>query len=138
MTILRILFRGISPEKLEDYKFWWNGPPWLSQPIKEYTQNLGPFDEETASIILTEQIQPTLAVNIVIKDFEILTQFSSLSKLKRVLAYCLRFFDSTRKRKFNDKEVKKRATVQVIPDLSIEELSRSMVNILKLSQAQDL
>ncbi|XP_043466366.1 uncharacterized protein LOC122501154 [Leptopilina heterotoma] len=75
--------RGISPETLHDSRLWWNGPQWLSLPLDKW-----PSQSQESEIESTE-IQSFLAVRPEVDD-EILSRFSSLKRLFRVVAYCLR------------------------------------------------
>lgn len=81
-----IISRGIDPQLLEAADIWWNGPTWLSRGSEHWPQ------EEPPQALDIPEVKPTKVVLLsVVRDYTIFERFSSLSKLSRVIAYCLRF-----------------------------------------------
>ncbi|GFY08355.1 integrase catalytic domain-containing protein [Trichonephila clavipes] len=85
--------RGIPPSKLERCNLWFNGPDWLKSstfPIGEFEDN--PQLQEHMSVE-AKRTSKLIMLNVVDATFkaEFFQKFSSWNKLKRVVAYCLRF-----------------------------------------------
>lgn len=79
------LSRGVNPKRLRDLSIWWNGPPWLSQDKMNWPilQNC----EENLP-----ELRNTLQSHTAILEFDpMFKRYSSLTKLQRVTAFCLRF-----------------------------------------------
>ena len=85
-----ILSRGTGPEELWHSSQWWNGPSWLEQGEDAWSHS---------SIVMegTPLEQPKHNICIAnINGVEEISRFSSLKRLKRVMAYCLRFIDNVK------------------------------------------
>ncbi|XP_071575132.1 uncharacterized protein [Temnothorax nylanderi] len=78
-----ILSRGVGPERLASQELWWKGPAWLE---KEVVYPLEPT-------VLIEAPEKRLVSMVVSADAEldVWRRYSSLKRLKTVIAYCLRF-----------------------------------------------
>lgn len=82
-----LISRGVNPDELINMNIWWHGPEFI-------------LANETADVPLTQlpieeipdvrKVTTTFAVQQG-EDFDLCSRYSSLSKLQRVLAYCLRF-----------------------------------------------
>ncbi|GFS40237.1 DUF1758 domain-containing protein [Trichonephila inaurata madagascariensis] len=88
--------RGILPTNLEACDLWFNGPDWLRSstfPIGEFEDNSQLQEQMSAEAKRTSKL---IMLNMVDATFkaEFLQKFSSWNKLKRVVAYCLRFVKS--------------------------------------------
>ncbi|XP_018371197.1 PREDICTED: uncharacterized protein LOC108766413, partial [Trachymyrmex cornetzi] len=114
-----LLSRGISTKELRDNRLWWHGPQWLTQPEEEWPSQRTDKLEETPEL-RREVVLTAIADNHI---SEILKKYSSISKLKRVIAYCMRFGSKLRGEKKNE-------------ELTIEELERAMLVIVRLVQDQ--
>ncbi|XP_033225948.1 uncharacterized protein LOC117178635 [Belonocnema kinseyi] len=83
--------RGLSACELSQFSLWWNGPPWLKRPEEWPSSVLGP-PEKTVS---KEERRVTVNVAVRVNDpCDLLSRYSSLDKLLRVTALCLRFRDA--------------------------------------------
>ncbi|XP_071041864.1 uncharacterized protein [Parasteatoda tepidariorum] len=90
--------RGIGTSELKTHNLWWNGPPFLDKyeyifhepTCTEDNQLEIKREEKKLASLLTQTKEgpPT---------FGLLQKFSSLSKLKRVTAYCFRFIENCKK-----------------------------------------
>ncbi|GFX13587.1 integrase catalytic domain-containing protein [Trichonephila clavipes] len=85
--------RGIPPTKLEKCNLWFNGPDCLRSstfPIGEFEDNPQLQEHMSAEAKRTSKL---IMLNVVDATFkaEFFQKFSSWNKLKRVVAYCLRF-----------------------------------------------
>ena len=80
--------RGLSPQELKTCKLWWNGPEWLLLSPKEWPKSIS-FKNmpEVKAVVLS--VAP-----VVEPVFTLWNRYSSLNKLIRVVAYCLRFMIS--------------------------------------------
>jgi len=85
-----ILSRGAGPEELWRNSQWWNGPAWLDQG-EELWPHSNTVLEETP---LKQRRHNVCMANI--NGFEEISRFSSLKRLKRVMAYCFRFIYNAR------------------------------------------
>ncbi|XP_011858966.1 PREDICTED: uncharacterized protein LOC105556478 [Vollenhovia emeryi] len=138
-----VLSRGINPEQLENFRLWWNGPPWLSQHIDIYHKSK-PIDEEVINTSVVEAAEQIPVLNNVIQEFDLLERYSSWSKLKNIMVYCLRFIRNvkqllvTRKsRDSNNRQSTLNPTIKEIQLPSVEELEQATTTILRLNQARD-
>ncbi|XP_011688864.1 PREDICTED: uncharacterized protein LOC105450629 [Wasmannia auropunctata] len=85
--------RGIDPSELIGRTLWWHGPAWLGQaetswPMRETSPSASIPEEERRAAAHTNQVPG---------GDDLLTRFSSLSRLVRVTAYCFRFLHNARR-----------------------------------------
>jgi len=74
-------------KKIELMKIWWEGPDFLHR-----NTSIHPFQHKNNYTNMPEaRVISLTAQNIARPDPSIIERFSSLTRLKRVLAYCLRF-----------------------------------------------
>lgn len=86
--------RGLTPLKLINCSKWWSGPAWLRSNQILSTSFVDSEDsplcsEEERKIVLITSVQASLTDDLI-------TKFSSLPKIQRILAYVLRFCFNTR------------------------------------------
>ncbi|XP_024877038.1 uncharacterized protein LOC112457935 [Temnothorax curvispinosus] len=115
-----VISRGIRPSQLKNLRLWWHGSQWLQHP-EDYI-NL-PTPKPNGEVPETKK--STVLATQVIETNDILKKFSSLSKLKRVIAYCLRW-----------KERPEPSQTQQMWPLTVRELDRAMAAILRMVQAE--
>ncbi|XP_063624778.1 uncharacterized protein LOC134796521 [Cydia splendana] len=89
--------RGLLPDDLVHHSNWWKGPSWLvldkpDWPKSTLLVDVDVLHEERKVTVLTVSVQETWTDNL-------MTKFSALTTLQRVLAYCLRFVHNVRNRK---------------------------------------
>lgn len=87
--------RGVSPEQLLSLDMWWKGPPWLSKESSSWSQQKshGKIREELPEM---REIQVHIAnaeANAVDNIPCLLELYSSLYKILRITAWCLRFMN---------------------------------------------
>lgn len=132
-----LLSRGTRASSLADSQLWWNGPTWLSSsvsqwPKSEVISNTHEHLPETrpskiSSLLITQaDPQPSSALR------DIINKYSSFNKLKRVLAYCLRFIQNSRAAKedrilgaLTPDEIEK-ATKKIIAHVQEQEFSEEL------------
>ncbi|XP_024885139.1 uncharacterized protein LOC112463171, partial [Temnothorax curvispinosus] len=113
-----VISRGVNPNQLKHLRLWWEGPEWLYDPAEHLHETIPPVIGE-----IPETKASSTTFTQIFEDNDILSRFSSLSRLKRVIAYCLRW-----------KEPIKSSTTRQIRPLSVNELDQAMRLIIKLSQ----
>lgn len=86
-----IATRTLQANDLVNQEVWWNGPKWLRQT----NINFDRCDIPQTELEIKKSFQTTLERENIIWE-----RFSTLSKMKRVLAYCRRFLRSERSEKF--------------------------------------
>ena len=118
-----LISRGISATQLLDNKLWWNGPCWLKFDRSEWKVNN--FLNNLPLSTIPEH-RPTCNMVVKIDEFDPFSRFSTLAKLKRVIAYCKRFT-------FNCKNPKSNRISGV---LTVSELKDSFLMLIRLSQKQ--
>lgn len=117
-----IISRGTSPNSLIKSSLWWSGPHWLLMNSFNWPQQINLYENE-----VPELKQPKILTFFSVDNFTILTKYSSFMKLKRVVAYCLRFIK-------NSKTIK---TNRNFGPLSVDELSASLKCVVYIAQMQD-
>ena len=131
-----ILSRGMSASALQNSDLWWTGPAWLNRARDTWPTNRPPpaaISEERAVVYTAVEARDE-------PDFAALRRYSSYSRLLRVIAYCLRFYNAlsrriTHKRLHGDPLL---ATLPADPEqgLSISELNAAETAIVKIVQRQ--
>jgi hypothetical protein len=86
-----IITRGMRPNDLMHAELWWNGPEWLSKDSEEW-----PVPKVKTQILddTPEKRRVTLATaksSVNSPNFLTFENFSSMMKLQRAVAHCLRF-----------------------------------------------
>ncbi|XP_050535012.1 uncharacterized protein LOC126902032 [Daktulosphaira vitifoliae] len=116
-----LLSRGCEAKLLNEMQLWWQGPSWLSKDKTEWpSQNNGVLE---ISSNMLERKSTTKFIGNVIEEANLLDKFSSLNKILRIMAYCLRFIDI----KVHKKLFK---TSVINPD----ELNRANINLIRIVQ----
>ena len=87
--------RGLSPELLSEHSLYWNAPEWLSLPEEDWPSFGRSYDKVET---MKEARKGEVSVNFasVVADLFNDFSFSSLTKLIRVVAWCLRWLDVAR------------------------------------------
>lgn len=118
-----LISRGSSPEQLLNATLWWEGPPWLSE-------NSSQWPKSTRQVLTEVPETRTQSVALLCNktSFNLLERYSSLIKLKRVVATCMRF-------KMNCGLSKSKSPLNHGP-LTSEELQKAMNILIKLHQQE--
>ncbi|XP_071652320.1 uncharacterized protein [Temnothorax longispinosus] len=77
--------RGLFPRELVDHSLWWQGPPWMHGDAPHATE---PQEDDD---IPKQRARAHVATRAEPAEPEILSRFSSLSRLLRVTAWCRRW-----------------------------------------------
>lgn len=112
-----LISRGVEAKQLEFWKLWWNGPIWLSLdssrwPVPQYICEDAPERKNIALIVKQGD------------QLELFSRVSNLSKLKRIIAYCLRFI----------RNAKRKQTDRILESLTCEELQGALNIIVRQAQ----
>ena len=108
--------RGMLQQELLHYSLWWDGPPWLLLEPSAWPV----FPKEVASQSHSE----AYAFVATTPSFNFLEKFSTLRKLRRVLARVYRFINNSCKKLLNS----------VNSTLSVDELNIFLHALIALSQ----
>ncbi|XP_025407359.1 uncharacterized protein LOC112681309 [Sipha flava] len=114
-----IVSRGCTASKIIESSLWWNGPDWLNAQEEGWPKN---NVIEINSCTLEEKTNYK-TVMLITCDITILNKFSNLSKLLRVIAYCLRFVHNARQN-----------TEKKIGQIQREEINNANMVAVKLVQ----
>lgn len=125
--------RGLSPADLVSHALWWHGPKFLSLPDKQWPKQ--PADIFTLDQNIIKNLENKQSVNVLtttedtskeLNDIcNLISKYSNLPKLIRVVAYCFRFGSPTY-RPFLDSH----------PYLTTRELDHALKACIKATQAQ--
>lgn len=119
-----VISRGLDPDKLKDCNLWWFGPSFLKSDDKEHW----PKDLIPSSSPDISELKKTkhIFVTQIRIDTSFIDKFSSLTKLQRCFAYCLRFLYNCRTKIKNQR---------LSGFLSRLELQGAMIALSKLVQS---
>ena len=113
--------RGMTVEELLDFDLWWRGPDFLSCPgIPVFVGKEIPADmeiERKSKCLLTLQVTTNFWF----------TRFSDLNRLKRILAYVMRFRHNCCVK----------SSDRVAGELTVSELGSAFTCLVKLAQRED-
>ncbi|KAF2890973.1 hypothetical protein ILUMI_15200 [Ignelater luminosus] len=110
-----LISRGTTPKTLANSRLWWEGPEFLTQPHLSMQSEIESLENipEVKSYVATTKAE----------YLPVLTKFSNLQKLQRVIAYVLRFIHNTK----NKRE-------KLMRNLTAGELDNSLNMTIKLEQ----
>lgn len=117
-----LVSRGINPADLLTSKLWFNGPSWLMQEKPSWPENQIHKNKEE----LPETKKITLSWTTTTVELDLFKTCSSLPKMQRIFAYCLRFITNMQLSK-----QKRRCG-----PLTIDEVQTAMQQLIKIAQHQ--
>lgn len=118
-----VLSRGTSADLLAHNHLWWHGPDWLGKPLPEWPQSSPTLGGEVPEL---RKATVSLVMSANEGGLILFERYSSLTRLKRVLAHCFRFIKNCRMQRAQ----------RVLGCLRTQELSFSMTSLILLSQSQ--
>lgn len=141
-----IISRGTSPRDLKDCTFWWSGPEWLSLPENSWLIQFPKCEqvENLPEAKALKQFNFTITSDI---SFDLFNKFSSVNKLYRVVAYCLRFLKNckTRREKRNNGKLTKHeigeaenCLIKIIQALSFQSEKTALENNQDISKKSQI
>ncbi|XP_055604816.1 uncharacterized protein LOC129753047 [Uranotaenia lowii] len=126
------LSRGISPTEISDHPLWWTGAPWLALPTKDWPQT---ELSSAKTVSIPEERTPvvSLAVSDQTEDFasRLFGLYSSFSKLRRTVAYCMRYLRAV-------KAVRRNERLEPFQYLESTDLKDTELALCRLAQKQHL
>lgn len=131
--------RGLSPSHLISHPLWWTGPSWLKTPSTCWPSSTFIPSPET-SLPDVKPILPTALHSAETKSSELLSRFSSWTKLTHVVAYIHRFVNNCRlKILLKGKNTVSHPSCDELPKtthLSLQELDQATTTILRVVQLE--
>ncbi|XP_044760769.1 uncharacterized protein LOC123318219 [Coccinella septempunctata] len=117
--------RGIFPSELLSHTLWWTGPQFLLDEPTSWVKKIQIRDKDS---IESERRKITLSVQVKQPNIldTLLDKYSSLHRIKRVLAYIIRFKNRCLKRQH--------ATIGEVDCLTHGELQSALVSIIRHEQ----
>jgi len=97
------------------------GPPWLAKDRRAWPIEIASTPTEVPELKTQAIVSHSISL-----DTSLFTRFSSLSRLKRIAAYCLRFRTNTYS--------KEKCTSG---PLSVEELDRALSSLIRVAQSNE-
>lgn len=122
--------RGILPSKFVKHTLWWSGPKWLSEDKSKWPSTVIPLQLSTTDVMMRKSVMNLVTVN---PCMQFLQRFSSLQKLLRMTAWCLRFINNVRRR-ISEKSVVCQSSAQPVSFLTAVELQEAMKLWIKIVQ----
>jgi len=122
-----VLSRGMDPDEIRVHDLWWNGPSFLQEDYMEIIRNLPQLPR--IKKIPEVKKQAIALVMTPAGDVTIINKFSSLVRLRRTVAYCLRFVQNSRQGAMDSDS-------KITGPLQAEELERSMRILLAIAQRE--
>lgn len=128
-----LISRGLTASALQSSTLWWNGPQWLSKNRDDWLKTDIKLEyeapEERTRIFMAkvneERLETTQNDS---KTFDLFNRYSTLTRLTRVTAYILKFFENCKKRNHHTK-------IQLIyPNLTQTEIHHATQSLIKLAQ----
>ncbi|XP_017797536.1 PREDICTED: uncharacterized protein LOC108578672 [Habropoda laboriosa] len=107
-----LISRGIMPAQFVRNALWRHGPDWIATDQAKWT-----VSRYTVSNEIPETRRVTCLANSTVRSDEILTRYSCIKKLTRIVAYCLRFRH------------------RIAGPLTIEEIQNAEQRIIKMVQS---
>lgn len=118
-----LISRGVLPTQLIKSNIWWHGPQWLSQDTNQWPNNsVQSYIKEAPE--LRNQSQSLLATD-ANNSFPI-QNYSSINKLKRIVAFCIRFKNNC----LSQKDSRSHGP------LTVHELKHALISLIKLTQLE--
>lgn len=111
-----LLSRGCTTEQLLSNGLWWRGPS--NQQLELELENQPQWQR------IDLDVKSKISLTAVYKPPEVLEKYSSLKKLQRIIAYCNRFIDYSRKQERKEE------------NLTTRELEKAMKQILLMVQKE--
>ncbi|XP_055622929.1 uncharacterized protein LOC129766424 [Toxorhynchites rutilus septentrionalis] len=137
--------RGLNAVDIMNCERWWNGPSWLSKSTNSWPQQVI-SSEESASASSEQRKIPVIAMNTIVLDWcnDLFTRYSSFGKLRRVVAFCMRYVHRLRElvslhRSSPDSYEKPSVntdTANILP-LNTDELNQAEIKLCHLAQQEN-
>ncbi|XP_076389571.1 uncharacterized protein LOC105662854 [Megachile rotundata] len=115
-----LISRGISPNKLESQQVWWSGPSWLQREAQHWPQLSVKLDS------IPDERKKSVVVAVSCSDIrQFFNRYSEFKRLVRVIAYCLRFVNNSRKHRKSEGK-----------GLTVDELVGAQETLIRMAQKE--
>ncbi|KAI4480451.1 hypothetical protein M0802_014213 [Mischocyttarus mexicanus] len=114
-----LISRGVAASELVENELWRSGPPWLRESEQYWPSSV-------LEPIQIPEIKNVLVLTASSESFNLLRRYSSINKLKRVIARCFRFVRNAS----NCRESRTKG------ELTVEELKKAEIAIIKSVQRE--
>lgn len=115
--------RGVKPQELLEFEMYWSGPDWLRESIESWPEPLVVSRSNELPELKRVVVANTSTLD---SEFIDLSRFSNLTRLERVIAYCIRFINNCRRKEDE----------RLSSSLSCDEISHASLLLARLSQRQ--
>lgn len=113
-----VLSRGQLPAEFVENHLWKIGPKWLQETESQWPKAIAP-------VVPLCELKSTNNFMTTVKPNSLLIRYSTITKLKRVIAYILRFKNNA-----------SRENAKLTGNLAVEEINNALLKILKLTQCE--
>uniref|UniRef100_A0ABD2WYW1 Integrase catalytic domain-containing protein n=1 Tax=Trichogramma kaykai TaxID=54128 RepID=A0ABD2WYW1_9HYME len=125
--------RGCNVACLRSDRLWWSGPEMLSATVLPWANNETDYTQEVPLEDAKVEKMAFVQSTIPLQDCELFYRFSSYTRLRKVMVYCLRFVTKLARK------CRLTLTLQFTPDISseitVEELDQSAHHLCRMTQA---
>ncbi|GFY18190.1 uncharacterized protein TNCV_2045961 [Trichonephila clavipes] len=120
-----IISRGIDPDKIQDCVLWWYGPSVLKNNPAVSHCDISEINDNDLYVCELKKSDPVCLITQNVELLPIINKCSSFVKLKRILAWCLRFKENARNP----------YSQRTIGNLTATELSRALICLIRNVQS---
>jgi len=117
-----IVSRGCCPTKIGESNLWWRGPMWLHKDVSDWPKENNIYSRADEVLLEARTVSHVITDRY---DLSIIERYSSLTKLIRVTAFCLRFINNASKKE------------NLIGALQADEIDKAANSIIRLVQASN-
>ncbi|CAB0038272.1 unnamed protein product [Trichogramma brassicae] len=125
--------RGCNVACLSSDRLWWNGPEMLSATIRPWAKEEVDYAQEVPAEDATVEKTAFVQNTIPLQDCELFNRFSSYTRLRKVMVYCLRFV--TKLARQCHLTLTLQFTPDVGPEITVAELEQSAHHLCRMTQA---
>ncbi|GFT30948.1 integrase catalytic domain-containing protein [Trichonephila clavipes] len=116
-----IIPRGINPDKIQDCVLWWYGPSVLQNNPVVSPYDISEINDNDLYLPEFKKSDPVCLITQNVELLPIINKCSSFVKLKRILAWCLRFKENA----------KNPSSQRTIGSLTATDLSRALICLIR-------
>lgn len=130
-----IISRGCSPNQLKHNVLWWEGPAWIKKEKSEWTKNTlncGDLRKEDD----LEERKNQIVTLVQTEEKNLITKYSSLAKLLKIIAYVLRWKHRIVKRDKNNAILNITYGPNAAAIISVNELEYARTKIHQIVQSE--
>lgn len=91
-----IISRGCGTANLSENSLWWYGPDWLKEKYEKWPINKD-INSVDKKLLISESKETNVFTILAYENFSVINNWSSLNKLRRIIAHCFRFIHNSKK-----------------------------------------